>query len=132
MSFGSSQEHRFLARVLPWLAIGDFHQYKCFMPAAYVDSNLQWSIPAETIQHTASHLSFSQSTKHESQSSPSTLAWQNVNQVTSVACAIAAYVPYSSLSSKNSGRMFPLLSNTYQECLFVLTFNLADSLLRRA
>jgi hypothetical protein len=25
MTFGSSQEHRVLARVLPWLAIGDFH-----------------------------------------------------------------------------------------------------------
>jgi hypothetical protein len=25
MAFGSSPEHRVLARVLPWLAIGDFH-----------------------------------------------------------------------------------------------------------
>jgi hypothetical protein len=48
--------------------LGDFHHimYKCFMPAACVDSSLQLSVSAETI-HTASHfLSLYQSTKHES------------------------------------------------------------------
>jgi hypothetical protein len=60
MTFCYSPEHRVLARVLPWLAIGDFHhithhvKYKCFMPDACVDSSLQLSISAETI-HTASH-----------------------------------------------------------------------------
>jgi hypothetical protein len=64
MTFGSSQEHRVLAIVLTWLAIGDFHvKYKCLKPAACVDSSLQLSQSAEII-HTEAILSFHQSTEH--------------------------------------------------------------------
>jgi hypothetical protein len=53
MAFGSSQEYRFLARVPPWLAIGD-STTSCKVKMLYA-SSLQLSIPANTI-HTASHV----------------------------------------------------------------------------
>jgi hypothetical protein len=66
MTFCYSPEHRVLARVLPWLAIGDFHhithhvKYKCFMPEACVDSSLLKPYIQQAI------LSLYQNTKHES------------------------------------------------------------------
>ncbi len=58
MVFASSPEHRVLARVLLWLAIGDFHHImkskSALCQQLVLTCSLQLSISAETI-HKASH-----------------------------------------------------------------------------
>ena len=76
------------------------------MPIACVDSSLQLSISAETI-HTASHFKLLSEYKTWPPSSPKHGKMPvrvTVLALTSVFCTIAAPVPFSSLSSKISGK----------------------------
>jgi hypothetical protein len=92
-------------------------KYKCFMPAACVDSSLQLSISAETI-HTESHFKLLSEYKTWI---PAAILHHSIARcqsgsmiypLTSVFCTIAAHVPHISLSSKNSRKEGDCKSNS--------------------
>ncbi len=117
MAFGSSPEHRVLARVWPWLAIDDFHHImystNALCQQLVLTIAFSWaSLLNPYIQQAI--LSLHQGTKHESPPLSFTSAWQDANQghYSSLWPICSALSHYSSLSSKNTGKEGDCKSNS--------------------